>query len=112
VCPATPDEYFQLLDNARALISGRLHTAVVALSRGLPFLMVDLDKRTQGFIETYELQHATLSPSRISDDIISSIDPVLNGSDSHAWMNSISVRDQLANKALERLQYELAKAAI
>ena len=34
VCPETPGEYFQLLSTSRAVVSGRLHTAVVAFSLG------------------------------------------------------------------------------
>jgi polysaccharide pyruvyl transferase WcaK-like protein len=30
VCPRSPEEYFQLLSNARAVVTGRLHTAVAS----------------------------------------------------------------------------------
>src|SRR6476659_5831559 len=55
ICPETPEEYFQLLRRSRVVITGRLHTAVVAFSLGIPFLLIDLDQRTHGFLKTYQL---------------------------------------------------------
>jgi polysaccharide pyruvyl transferase WcaK-like protein len=111
VCPTNEADYFQLLTDARALISGRLHTAACALSKGLPFLLLDIDQRTRGFIETYELSHAALSLSNINDQLPDAADGLLNGNDSHAWMKSILIRNELRDKALERLRSKLAKVA-
>ena len=55
-CPKTVDEYFELLSMSRAVISGRLHTAVVAFSLAIPFQLIDVDQRTNGFVKTYQLE--------------------------------------------------------
>jgi polysaccharide pyruvyl transferase WcaK-like protein len=108
VCPASEDDYFRLLVDARLLVSGRLHTAAVALSQGLPFLLFDLDQRTRGFIETYELGHAALSLPKV-EGIGEMVDDLLAGNQREEWQNSIRTRDELARKASEKLGNELAK---
>jgi polysaccharide pyruvyl transferase WcaK-like protein len=109
VCPGSEEDYFQLLVEARLLVSGRLHTAAVALSQGLPFLLLDLDQRTRGFIETYGLDHAALSWSRVSGQITGMVDELLGDNHRRAWLTSIQNRDNLARQASERLGSELAK---
>lgn len=64
VCPRTPEEYFRLLSGSRAVVTGRLHTAVVSFSLGVPFVLIDADLRTRGFVETYQLDDWSVSPSR------------------------------------------------
>ena len=106
VCPVSADEYFRLLRGARAVLSGRLHTAAVALSMGIPFLIFDLDQRTHGFIRTYELEHASL-PLSVRQSGAQTIDRLLNWNHD-AWINSLRVRDDLYRRAMERLGEELA----
>ena len=48
---------------SRAVVSGRLHTAVVAFSLGIPFLLLDIDQRTRGFVRTYLLEDWTIAPA-------------------------------------------------
>jgi len=64
VCPQSPDEYFRLLSGSRAVVTGRLHTAVVAFSLGIPFVLIDLDQRARGFVETYQLGDWSVTPSQ------------------------------------------------
>jgi polysaccharide pyruvyl transferase WcaK-like protein len=63
VCPGAPEEYFALLEGARAVVTGRLHTAVVSFSLGIPFVLIDADGRTRGFVETYQLNDWSVTPS-------------------------------------------------
>jgi hypothetical protein len=62
VCPGTPEEYFGLLSESRAVVAGRLHTAVVSFSLGVPFVLIDSDQRTRGFVETYGLDDWAAAP--------------------------------------------------
>jgi polysaccharide pyruvyl transferase WcaK-like protein len=64
VCPQSPEEYFRLLSASRAVVTGRLHTAVVSFSLGVPFVLIDADQRTHGFVETYQLGDWSVTPSR------------------------------------------------
>lgn len=63
-CPQSPEAYFQLLSASRAVVTGRLHTAVVSFSLGVPFLLIDADQRAHGFVETYQLDDWSVRPSR------------------------------------------------
>jgi polysaccharide pyruvyl transferase WcaK-like protein len=63
VCPQSPEEYFRLLSGSRAVLTGRLHTAVVSFSLGIPFVLLDADQRTRGFVETYRLGDWAVTPS-------------------------------------------------
>lgn len=95
VCPATPEEYFGLLAESRAVVTGRLHTAVVSFSLGIPFLLLDADRRTRGFVETYGLDEWSLVPARgdfrerlregaarlLADDALASWEPLVRRRD-------------------------------
>src|SRR5436190_4300847 len=106
VCPTEPEEYFRLLAASRAVISGRLHTAAVALSLGMPFLLLDLDKRTSGFIETYQLDHAAISWSKVAN-LGEKASELLAGGQRDSWLNSIGIRNELYELAIERLKVVL-----
>jgi polysaccharide pyruvyl transferase WcaK-like protein len=101
VCPETPEEYFKLLMAARAVISGRLHTAVVAFSLGVPFLLLDVDQRTRGFIETYQLERWAIGPSRfgIEAQLRLATEELLNGNTADSSMAAIEKRDQMSARA-------------
>jgi polysaccharide pyruvyl transferase WcaK-like protein len=64
LCPTDPDDYFELLAKSRFVVTGRLHTAAVALSLAVPFLLIDIDQRTRGFLDTYELAAASVQPDK------------------------------------------------
>ena len=64
MCPQTPEQYFNLLAESRAVVTGRLHAAVVAFSLGIPFVIIDADYRSRGFVETYELNDWAVTPAR------------------------------------------------
>jgi polysaccharide pyruvyl transferase WcaK-like protein len=109
VCPQGPEEYFQLLSGSRAVVTGRLHTAVVSFSLGVPFLLIDADQRTRGFVETYQLDDWTVRPSSndfaacleertdrlLSDDVIRSWEPLVRKRDLMCERGMVLLRDAL-----------------
>lgn len=110
VCPETPEEYFSLLSPSRAVISGRLHTAVVAFSMGLPFVLLNADQRTDGFIKTYQLEQWSLSPSpdRFEDDLQLMTVKLLSEDASEAWTPFIERRDERYAECIKLLTEALA----
>jgi polysaccharide pyruvyl transferase WcaK-like protein len=109
VCPATPEEYFRLLSESQLVISGRLHTAVVALSFGIPFLLLDVDGRTHGFLETYELEPWSVKPSRsgVGGRLHKQTEFLLSENGSPAWRSRIEKRDQIYSVAMALLSSAL-----
>jgi len=101
ICPQTPEDYFDLVAKSSALISGRLHTAVAALSLGVPFVLMNVDQRTEGFIKTYGLESWSITPAS------SSFEPALRElvtkllSDRRAtdWTEFIRLRDETNARA-------------
>ena len=105
VCPATPAEYFPLISEARAVISGRLHTAVVAFSAGVRFLVFDVDQRTHGFIETYQLESWGVVPERTSLDRHLSLRTMELLSESlPSWQAPLERRDAMHARSRELLR--------
>jgi polysaccharide pyruvyl transferase WcaK-like protein len=107
VRPETPEKYFQLLTKSRAVVSGRLHTAVVAFSLGIPFLLIDIDQRTHGFLKTYELETSSIIPTgpaiaRLAEQT----DALLNG-DRCRWQTHIEKRNQMYTVAMSLLNSAL-----
>ncbi len=105
VCPETPGEYFQLLSTSRAVVSGRLHTAVVAFSLGIPFLLMDVDQRTHGFVKTYQLERWSVVPSLsgIEARLRELTDKMLSGEASQSWKFFIEKRDHMHARAMDLL---------
>jgi len=100
-CPETPDDYFSLLSKSKAVISGRLHTAVVAFSLGIPFLLIDIDGRTHGFLQTYGLEQwsepaGTHFEARLKEHTTT----LLNGCPPDEWQCAIAKRDQRKETAM------------
>jgi polysaccharide pyruvyl transferase WcaK-like protein len=108
-CPKTPEEYFQLLSASRGVVSGRLHTAVVALSLGIPFLLLDVDQRTRGFVKTYHLEEWAVDPSLsgIETRLRIQTDKMLGNKASQSWKVFIEQRDQMYARAMELLEAAL-----
>jgi polysaccharide pyruvyl transferase WcaK-like protein len=113
VCPETPEEYFQLLSTSQAVISGRLHTAVVAFSLGIPFLLLDIDQRTHGFLQTYELEPSSLILSRagMAERLNEQTERLLDETSSHWWETRIGKRDQMYGVAINQLKSALKAIA-
>ena len=110
ICPEDPDDYFELLSRSRAVISGRLHTAVVAFSLGIPFLLIDIDRRTQGFVETYELEEwAVPAGAHFEARLNQQTATLLTGNGTKQWQAAIAKRDQM-NEAALRLIEETTKS--
>ena len=109
-CPQSPEEYFRLLSGSRAVVTGRLHTAVAAFSLGLPFLLIDADQRSHGFVETYGLGEWALEPSRDFDARLSERAARLLGDDARAeWEALVRKRDLMRERATELLRAALAR---
>lgn len=114
ICPDTPEEYLDLLAKSRAVISGRLHTAVVAFSLGIPFLLIDIDGRTRGFLDTYQLDAWSLLPSgrHIKTRLNEQIKTLLAGSRSQEWQSSIGKRDQMKDIATGLIKEAMKSVAL
>ena len=109
VCPATAEEYFQLLAKSRAVVSGRLHTAVVAFSLGIPFLLIDIDQRTSGFLKTYQLETSSIRPTGSGMDLplTEQAEVLLGEGRSQMWQTQIEKRNQMHRVAMNLLQSAL-----
>ncbi|HVF67507.1 MAG TPA: polysaccharide pyruvyl transferase family protein [Pyrinomonadaceae bacterium] len=109
-CPQSPEEYFRLLSDSRAVVTGRLHTAVAAFSLGVPFLLVDADQRSHGFVETYGLGEWALTPSRDFGARLSERAARLLGDDARAeWEPLVRKRDLMRERASGLLRAALAR---
>ncbi len=97
VLPQTPEEYFALVADSSAVITGRLHTAVIALSLGTPFVLWNVDQRTEGFIRTYDLASWAISPSstEIEQRLHKLVTKLLSNDRESVWERPISLRDEL-----------------
>jgi polysaccharide pyruvyl transferase WcaK-like protein len=106
ICPQTPEEYFQILSTARAVVSGRLHTAVVSFSLGIPFALMDVDQRTSGFIKTYQLDDWSITPSwhGIGARLREMTDKLLSDEGRKSWEFFIKQRDQMYARAINLLR--------
>lgn len=109
VCPQTVDEYFQLLSTSRAVVSGRLHTAVVAFSLGLPFLLLDVDQRTHGFVKTYQLDAWSVDATRpgIEVRLFEGTERLLRKESSGLWALLVAKRDLMFNRSMDLLRVAL-----
>jgi len=107
-CPATPEEHFDLLKRAKVVISGRLHTAVVSFSLGIPFALVDVDQRTSGFIRTYELEDWAIVPSlNVGSSMSGIIDNLFDERFANRWEELIDSRNAMHSRALNLLSHAL-----
>jgi polysaccharide pyruvyl transferase WcaK-like protein len=106
ICPQTPEEYFQILSASRAVLSGRLHTAVVSFSLGIPFALMDVDQRTNGFIKTYQIDDWSISPSRhgIESQLKEMTDRLLGEGGRKSWEIFIEKRDHMYERAMKLLR--------
>jgi hypothetical protein len=110
VCPQSPEEYFQLLSDSRAVVTGRLHTAVVSFSLGIPFALIDADQRSHGFVETYQLGEWALKPARDFDARLSVCAERLLRDDAHThWEPLVRRRDLMHERASGLLRAALAR---
>jgi polysaccharide pyruvyl transferase WcaK-like protein len=105
VCPASPEEYFHLLESSRAVMTGRLHTAVAAFSLALPFALLNIDERTNGFIKTLGLDQCSISASTedFEENLFRMMERLLRD-DLCSWQELIAQRDRLYDQALTLLR--------
>jgi polysaccharide pyruvyl transferase WcaK-like protein len=105
VCPESAEHYFELLSEARAVIAGRLHTAVASFSLGVPFILLDVDQRTSGFIKTYGLQRWSAAPSLLGFDslLAATVQRLFDDSLAGEWEDLIAKRDVMHGQALNLL---------
>jgi polysaccharide pyruvyl transferase WcaK-like protein len=106
VCPESPEEYFPLLAKSRAVVAGRLHTAVVAFSMGIPFILMDVDQRSHGFVQTYELQPWAVTPAwrNFEAALKAQTDKVLSDEAARSWEGFLGKRDQMYAQAMGQLK--------
>lgn len=110
VCPQNPEEYFQLLSDSRAVVTGRLHTAVVSFSLGVPFALIDADQRSHGFVETYQLDDWALKPSRdFAVRLSKCVERLLRDDARDGWEPLIHKRDLMRERAMGLLRAALAR---
>jgi len=110
VCTQSPEEYFRLISDSRAVVTGRLHTAVAAFSLGVPFLLIDADKRSHGFVETYGLGGWALEPSRDFDARLAErAERLLSDDARDEWESLVRKRDLMRVRAMELLRAALAR---
>jgi polysaccharide pyruvyl transferase WcaK-like protein len=100
-------KYFDILAQSQAVISGRLHSAAIALSLAKPFLLLNLDQRTAGFVETYQLHHAVISLRATTKTLNQQASDLLTDKHASAWQNSIKRRDELCHLGMQRLRIAL-----
>lgn len=110
VCPQTPEDYFYLLSASRAVVSGRLHTAIAAFSLGLPFVLLNVDQRTDGFIKTYQLERWSIEPSRdrFEGALQQLTAKLLRDETSEPWTVFIERRDELYTQCMKLLEEVLS----
>jgi hypothetical protein len=113
VCPRAPEEYFALLAAARAVVAGRLHTAVVSFSLGVPFVLIDADQRTRGFVETYRLDEWAVSPSGgdFESRLRERTGRLLGGGDAASWELLVRERDLMRARGMGLLRDALGRVA-
>ncbi len=114
VCPQTPEDYFELLSTSRAVVSGRLHTAAVALSLAVPFVLLNVDQRTEGFIKTYQLESCGLEPSvdQIETALREQTAKLMRGESSSALEKSIEMRNEICTRTMNLLKDALPEGTL
>jgi polysaccharide pyruvyl transferase WcaK-like protein len=96
ICPQTPEDYFEHVAKSSAVVSGRLHSAVAAMSLGVPFVLMNVDQRTEGFIKTYGLDSWSITPSDSSLEVglRELVTKLLSDRRATDWKNFIELRDE------------------
>ena len=102
VCPQSQEEYFRLLSDSRAVVTGRLHTAVVSFSLGIPFVLMDVDQRTHGFIKTYQMESWSLTPTLygVEARLKELTDNLLSDGAAKSWELLVERRDDMYTRAM------------
>ena len=105
ICPTCTDEYFEILYRSRAVISGRLHTAVAAFSLAIPFVLIDVDQRTRGFIDTYQLNDwsADAAAENFESRLRECTDRLLAANVAAEWKLLVAKRDLMHTRAVALL---------
>lgn len=105
LCPQTPEDYFEVLSKSVAVVSGRLHTAVAAFSLGIPFVLIDVDQRTRGFIKTYQLEGWALDPSQsgVEGRLSEQVNRLLSIDSAGSWELLIEKRDEMYLRSMKML---------
>jgi polysaccharide pyruvyl transferase WcaK-like protein len=111
VCPRKPEDYFQLLSQSRAVVTGRLHTAVVSFSLGIPFVLIDADQRTRGFLNTYQLETWSVNPAHpnFEASLHEKTDRLLDHRVAAQWEALVTKRDLMHARAIKLLQMAFSR---
>ena len=112
ICPQNPDEYFRLLSESRAVVTGRLHTAVVSFSLGIPFVLIDADQRTHGFVETYQLGDWSVTPAQGNFEarLKERTERLLSDDAQRPWALLVRKRDLMYERAMSLLRAALGRS--
>lgn len=75
-----PEDYYDLYDNATAVIGTRLHATILASGLGTPFININLDLRGKSFSETFGLDNHNIDSddSELMSKLFSGIDAILD----------------------------------
>lgn len=108
-CPERVDDYFQLLATSRAVVTGRLHTAVVAFSLAVPFLLMDVDQRTNGFVKTYQLEDWSVDATQrgFEGRLLEGTERLLNHHSFESWALLTRKRDRMFDQSMDLLRAAL-----
>jgi polysaccharide pyruvyl transferase WcaK-like protein len=93
------------------VVTGRLHTAVVAFSLGVPFVLIDADQRTRGFVETYRLGDWAVTPARgdFGVQLKERADRLLRDDARPAWEILVRERDLMYERGMGLLSGALGR---
>jgi polysaccharide pyruvyl transferase WcaK-like protein len=110
--PATADEYIRVLAGVDAVVTGRLHTAILAFSLGIPFVLLDADQRTHGFVRTYGLGDWAVLCAwvGIEGQLRRAVGRLLSGHHHADWVEFMARRDRMRAQALALLREALRAA--
>ncbi|MCK5741333.1 MAG: polysaccharide pyruvyl transferase family protein, partial [Chlorobi bacterium] len=75
-----PEDYYDLYDNAVAVIGTRLHATILASGLGTPFININLDLRGKSFSETFGLENHNIDSNdpELMPKLFSGIDSILD----------------------------------
>ncbi|MCS7173064.1 MAG: polysaccharide pyruvyl transferase family protein [Armatimonadetes bacterium] len=105
---SSAESYLALLQEMDAVVTARLHTAVVALSLGIPFVLVDLDQRTHGFVRTFGLGEWTVpyAWAGMTSHLRRRVLHLVSGKTD--WRPFVAKRDEMRDRALAMLRGAIA----
>lgn len=86
----------KVISEADFLVSYRLHMGITGLGFGIPSLLFDMDNRIRGFVQTYNLDQATVSRAHLNNpnETINRLSQLL-AKPEETYVDAIKKREQL-----------------